>query len=449
MTAKDSRFQKLSTDPRFIKLKKSELKTEIDSRFSHIFQDKDFLTKKIDSRGRHNAGQNDNDDLMKYYKIEGNLDLARGEGAQESSEEEFSQDEEIQQEIVKQEDIPVGQESYRLACVNLDWDHVKAVDLLKLFDGFKPSNGSIKRVTILPSEFGKEAMLKESFQGPPTEIFKTEKDLLNTSLQNDDGKDFNMVALRKYQMDRLRYYYAVIECDSISTAKAIFNTCDGAEFESSANLIDLRYIPDEMEFDDEPKDIAFELPVIYESVEFVTEALQHSKVSLTWDQDDFDRQKTTKKHFSKQELKDMDFKSFLATDSESDLDEELKNKYKSLLAGDGEDEEECEDMEITFAPGLSEKATKLLQEKEQRKVNVDETVFERQLRQQREKKKARKAAKTGKAEGLETDSDDKEAFNDPFFQTSIDSDDDVSDSDSEQETVKPKHSAGILHLLIF
>jgi hypothetical protein len=164
---------------------------------------------------------------------------------------------------------------------------------------------------------------------------------------------------------------------------------------------------------------------------------------LTWDADDVDRQKTTRRHFSKQDLKDMDFKAFLASDSESEVDEDLKTKYKSLLAGDEEDEE-VEDMEITFAPGLSEKAAKLLEEKRTRDTAAEETVFERQLRQQKEKKKSRKAEKLSKIEkeGLETNSDDQLAFNDPFFQTSLDSE--VSESEEEvQEVPKTKSFKGI------
>jgi hypothetical protein len=57
------------------------------------------------------------------------------------------------------------------------------------------------------------------------------------STVNDEGKIFNMVALRKYQVDRLKYCYAVIECSSVKTAKSM--TCDGVKFESSTNLIDL------------------------------------------------------------------------------------------------------------------------------------------------------------------------------------------------------------------
>lgn len=56
-----------------------------------------------------------------------------------------------------------------------------------------------------------------------------------------------------------RYYYAVVECDSIATADYLYKACDGVEFERSSNVLDLRFIPDSMEFKHPPRDIATEV----------------------------------------------------------------------------------------------------------------------------------------------------------------------------------------------
>lgn len=46
--------------------------------------------------------------------------------------------------------------------------------------------------------------------------------------------------------------------------------------------MDLRFIPDDMEFDDAPKDVAREVPADYEPRQFIASALQQSSVKLTW-----------------------------------------------------------------------------------------------------------------------------------------------------------------------
>ena len=46
------------------------------------------------------------------------------------------------------------------------------------------------------------------------------------------------------------------------TAEVLYDECDGTEFELSGNLLDLRYISDDMEFDQEPHSVATELPPV-------------------------------------------------------------------------------------------------------------------------------------------------------------------------------------------
>ncbi|KAF9362380.1 pre-rRNA-processing protein esf1 [Mortierella sp. NVP85] len=379
-------------------------------------------------------------------------DIDEDAAAELDAEAEAQEDEEEEED-----DVPRGDESHRFACVNLDWDHIKSTDLFKVFSGFKPEKGAIRSVKIYPSEFGKERMEREEREGPPPEIFKSkstskdsdsddeeldEKALIKK--QTEDGEeDIDQEALRKYQLDRLKYYYAVVDCDSVETAKVICEACDGAEYESSANFFDLRYIPDGMEFDDKPRDEAFGAPENYKPNEFTTQVFQHSNVQLTWDEDDADRIKVTRHKFSKTDVEDMDFKAYLASSDEEDSEDDIeatKRKYRALLergkkdSDDSDadsDDDKNQEMEITFAPGLSEKAAELLEAKKQREQPVkDETSIEAYKRKQKERKQRRKENRAARLKGdkseddededqggeaLFSDDEDERLLNDPYF----------------------------------
>lgn len=176
----------------------------------------------------------------------------------------------------------------------------------------KPS-GKLLHVRIYPSEFGKERMAEEDVAGPGGDIFKTaegakakpkakkakqvaeeeeeeegsegddeggsdhedegldgeESDSLSddgldakrddlemvsdveSELSDAGSEDIDMHKLRQYQLERLRYYYAIATFSTVEAAQIAHDELNGTEFERTANILDLSYVPDGMEFDDD------------------------------------------------------------------------------------------------------------------------------------------------------------------------------------------------------
>lgn len=125
-------------------------------------------------------------------------------------------------------DTPAGGErTNRLAVVNLDWDHVRASHLFKIFSSVvspslsaprerekgitKVSQGKVLKVQVYPSEFGKVRLEQERKEGPPKNLFKKSElhdgagDDEPLAVEEDDGNEYDEDALRKYQLERLRY----------------------------------------------------------------------------------------------------------------------------------------------------------------------------------------------------------------------------------------------------
>ncbi|XP_044045322.1 ESF1 homolog isoform X2 [Siniperca chuatsi] len=258
-------------------------------------------------------------------------DLARGKGNIETSSDEDDDDdvdailrkeeEEIEHdwgELCK--DAPRSDEvSARLAVCNMDWDRMKAKDLLALLNSFTPKGGAVLSVKVYPSEFGKERLKAEETQGPP-ELSRALPD------DSDDDTEEERVyreKMRDYQFKRLKYFYAVVECDSNDTAAKIYEECDGYEYESSCSVLDLRFIPDDVKFDEEPKDVATDVNLsAYTPKLFTSSATTTSKVQLTWDETDHERVTALNRNFNKNELLDMDFNAYLASSSEEEEDDE-------------------------------------------------------------------------------------------------------------------------------
>ncbi|KAB0351091.1 hypothetical protein FD754_015948 [Muntiacus muntjak] len=349
-------------------------------------------------------------------------DLARGKGNIETS----SEDEDDMADLLPEEsgfehawreldkDAPRADEiTCRLAVCNMDWDRLKAKDLLALFNSFKPKGGVIFSVKIYPSEFGKERMKEEHVQGP-VELLSIPEDA--------PEKDWaSREKLRDYQFKRLKYYYAVVDCDSPETAAKIYEDCDGLEFESSCSFVDLRFIPDDITFDDEPKDVASEVDLTaYKPKYFTSAAMGTSTVEITWDETDHERITTLNRKFKKEELLDMDFQAYLASSSEDEEeieeepqgndgisveedgktkkgqkdDEEQIAKYRQLLQviQDKEKKGKENDMEMEIKWALAEEAS---EDDVPSDVDMNDPYFAEEAKKIgiKEKKKSTKSAK--------------------------------------------------------
>ncbi|XP_010423080.1 PREDICTED: pre-rRNA-processing protein esf1-like [Camelina sativa] len=310
---------------------------------------------------------------------------------------------------IPEENIPtIPEETPRLAIVNMDWKHVSAKDLYVVLNSFLPKDGRILSVAVYPSEFGLQRMKEEEIHGPVIDGYKKNEDGGDDDDEDEEEEDEDVInqKLRVYELSRLKYYFAVAECDSSATADYLYKSCDGIEFERSSNKLDLRFIPDSMEFKHPPRDIASEAPAGYEGLDFQSRALQLSKVQLSWDDDEPHRIKTLKQNFNSEQLADLEMKEFLASDeSESDDEdndsnegmnrkkvEKRKDKYRALIESEDVDsdkdveEENDQDMEVTFNTGLEDLRKEILKKKDKK----SESVWESHLRQKREKKRARK-----------------------------------------------------------
>jgi hypothetical protein len=74
------------------------------------------------------------------------------------------------------------------------------------------------------------------------------------------------------------YYYAIATFSDVSASEYIMEECNGTEFERTANVFDMMYVPDETEFDlDEFRDEATEEVKGYKGNDFVTDVSLHSR----------------------------------------------------------------------------------------------------------------------------------------------------------------------------
>lgn len=192
------------------------------------------------------------------------------------------------------EEIQTMTSTHRLAVVDMDWTKVTAVELLAAFRSFTAVQETplVTRVTIYLSDYGAQRLPKEDAEGPTA-----------LGLFNDEEDEVDCEQLRKYEKSKLRYYYAIVDCTSVKVAEKLMRELDGSEFEASHCCFDLRFVPDDVTFDDSKiKESAETVPGDFEGVPFECNALQKTNVQLTWDEDDEKRLKVVRRRFTEDQL---------------------------------------------------------------------------------------------------------------------------------------------------
>lgn len=207
------------------------------------------------------------------------------------------------------EEIELTEEPSRyLAVTDLDWEHLRAVDVFAILASFTPP-GALRRVSVYMSDFGQERMKKEELMGPPQAVWKKpnktkekaehlaveksgdeldldkkdksvrksddiinkvsdsgtlhEEDHLAENEEEEEDDDdildeetflpkedqvesgFDPEKLRAYEASKLKYFFAVAEFANPEHADIAYKEVDGMEFEHSSAAVDLRAIPED------------------------------------------------------------------------------------------------------------------------------------------------------------------------------------------------------------
>ena len=157
-----------------------------------------------------------------------------------------------------------------------------------------------------------------------------------------------MAQLRKYEVNKMKYYYAVVHCNSKKCANRIMEENNGMELELTNIKLNMSCVADDLKFPQEAKEVATEVPPNYAfNGASISRALNHSTVRLSWDQNDKKRENMLANNFKKllkrkeDEMGDADefeaYKDFIAGSSDESVSDD---------AAEGSEAEEKEQARI-------------------------------------------------------------------------------------------------------
>eukprot|EP00629_Pelagomonadales_sp_RCC1024_P003133 CAMPEP_0119270722 /NCGR_PEP_ID=MMETSP1329-20130426/7612_1 /TAXON_ID=114041 /ORGANISM="Genus nov. species nov., Strain RCC1024" /LENGTH=497 /DNA_ID=CAMNT_0007270753 /DNA_START=168 /DNA_END=1658 /DNA_ORIENTATION=- len=330
----DERFAHIATDPTFRKRGRKK-KVKLDKRFEGALTDERFSVSSgpVDKRGGKTKKKAPGEELKPFYELEQPLDeaekaraaeldaRARGEvEGSSSSDEASSGDESDELESVDDEawdeGLPPthelkegGVETARLAVTDQEWKHCRARDLLVMLQSLCPPGGRCREVKIYASSYGAQEMAREERFGPEgiweaggeedsdgDEASGGGDDAGEESGSGDDSaseeeerapEGFDAEKLRRYELRKLRRFFAVATFDSAATADACYAAGDGVEVEATSVPLSLSFVPEDQGFEAlEVTDAADGAGDYQPPKAYCLAARQQTKVHCTFDDDD-------------------------------------------------------------------------------------------------------------------------------------------------------------------
>ena len=126
----------------------------------------------------------------------------------------------------------------------------------------------------------------------------------------------------------MKYFYAIVYCNSTNTSKRIFKEYNGYELELTNIKLNLSFVEDSLTFPQALKEEADEVPPGYAfDVSKVSRALNHSTVKLSWDQNDPKRQARLANNY----------KAIMKKNDDDYNSSEEDKAYKGLIAGSSDE----------------------------------------------------------------------------------------------------------------
>jgi hypothetical protein len=191
------------------------------------------------------------------------------------------------------------------------------------------------------SNFGESRLAEEKNHGPKKVFEKLKqqykkKGLLNSKNIENSNAISQMInndpLVRQYEIDRLKYYYAVLEFENEEVTDWIYSNCDGLEFEKSGMQIDLRGIEQDLVIPKEPTEVADRAddldPKALKKKKIKNLAKNHTHVELTWgeEKNQYDSEVLFDKEM--EDLNETELRNIIASDSEEEEETEKSGKMR-------------------------------------------------------------------------------------------------------------------------